>query len=74
MPAPNGSIRAIRVVFVKTSEMSDGEIRGNGKGNVHRCVSTRSNNFGADRTVTVPAMASRIRVMRDMIVDSSDLS
>jgi hypothetical protein len=32
-----------------------------------RCVSTRSSNFGADKSVTVPARASRIRAKSDMI-------
>ena len=36
-------------------------------GHIHRCVSNRSSNFGADKSVTVPARASRIRVRRDMI-------
>ena len=35
--------------------------------NVHKCVSTRSSNIGADKSVTVPARASRIRAKRDMI-------
>lgn len=30
-------------------------------------MSTRSSNFGADKSVTVPARASRIRAKRDMI-------
>ena len=36
---------------------------------IHSCVRTRSNNFGADKSVTVPARASSINVMRDMIDD-----
>ena len=35
-------------------------------------MSTRSSNLGADKSVTVLAMASRIRVMRDMVDDNSD--
>jgi len=31
------------------------------------CVSTLSSNIGADKSVTVPATASRMRVKRDMI-------
>jgi hypothetical protein len=65
IPAPSGSIRAMimRAFFCQ----DDGDLREKKKGNVHRCVSTRSSNFGADKSVTVPARASRIRAKRDMI-------
>lgn len=32
-----------------------------------RCVSIRSSNFGTDKSVTVPARASRNRAKRDMV-------
>jgi hypothetical protein len=67
MPAPNGNIRAMRAFWSRRRYQRER------KGNVHRCMSIRSSNFGADKSVTVPAMASRIRVIRDMINDSGDL-
>ena len=62
MPAPNGSIRAIIRVFLSGRSRCRRE-----KENAHRWVSTRSSNFGADKSVTVPARASRITAKRDMI-------
>ena len=53
----------IRVFFVK----HNGDIREKGKANVYRWVSTQSSNFGTDKSVTVPARASRIRAKRDII-------
>ena len=38
-----------------------------GESHLHRCASTLSSNFGADKSVTVPARASRIRAKVDMI-------
>ncbi|KAF8468682.1 hypothetical protein DFH94DRAFT_775299 [Russula ochroleuca] len=49
------------------------DIREKGGGHLHRCASTRSSNFGADKIVTVPARASRSNAKRDMI-DEGDMS
>jgi 2-hydroxy-3-keto-5-methylthiopentenyl-1-phosphate phosphatase len=51
---------------LKSTYQNNANIREKGK-DIHSCVRTRSNNFGADKSVTVPARASSNNVMRDMI-------
>ncbi len=59
--------RPLMVAYVlRAFRQDDADIRER-IGHIHRCVSNRSSNFGADKSVTVPARASRIKVMRDMI-------
>jgi hypothetical protein len=54
---------------LRAFRQDDASSREKGRGHLHRCASTRSSNFGADRIVTVPARASRIKDKRDMIDD-----